>query len=443
VLLIFPLYFLRSFAYAGISVVAVATIGAVVVLPAALVLLGRRVNAWAVRPSDRLARAESPFWRRVAVVVMRRPVACGLPVVLALLALAIPFLHVRWGSPDDRVIGTGAQARQVGDAMRQDFTVNSLNTLDVVTEGAVRGLSARGYSRTLSLIPGIVDVSGPAGTWARGARVAAPGHMADATAAQFTARRYSWFQATIGPDWLSGRAESLVRQVRALPAPSGVATLVGGAAATLTDQKHDVAEGLPLAGTLIVTTTLIVLFLFTGSVVLPIKALALNALSLTAVLGAIVWIFQDGHLSGVLNFTPGPTSTSIPLLLFCIAFGLSMDYELFILSRIRELHEAGADNFEAIATGLGRAGRIVSTAAALLAVTFFALAFSHVSFIQLFGVGTGLAILVDATLIRGVLVPAFMALAGRANWWAPGPLRRLHRRIGLSEGEAAVSRGTV
>jgi RND superfamily putative drug exporter len=167
---------------------------------------------------------------------------------------------------------------------------------------------------------------------------------------------------------------------------------------------------------------------------LPLKALVLNILSLTAVFGAMVWVFQYGHLSGLLGFTPLPTSTTMPILLFCIAFGLSMDYEVFMLSRIKELHDRGVDNAEAVAAGLARTGRIVTTAAALLAVTFFAFTTSKVSFIQMFGLGTGLAILLDATLIRGVLVPASMRLMGEANWWSPAALRRLHTRLHISEG---------
>jgi RND superfamily putative drug exporter len=180
-------------------------------------------------------------------------------------------------------------------------------------------------------------------------------------------------------------------------------------------------------------TTLVLLFAFTGSVLLPIKALALNALSLSAVFGVVVWIFQDGHLAGWLRFTPGPINTSMPVLLFCIAFGLSMDYEVFLLARIKELHDGGASNRESVAGGLARTGRIVTTAAALLSVTFIAFGTARVSFLQLFGVGTAVAVILDVTLIRGVLVPALMRLAGRANWWAPAPLRRLHTRIALSE----------
>jgi putative drug exporter of the RND superfamily len=213
---------------------------------------------------------------------------------------------------------------------------------------------------------------------------------------------------------------------------------VGGPAAELVDQKHDLDSRLPIAIALIVLTTFIVLFLFTGSVVLPLKALVLNFLSLTAVLGAMVWIFQDGHLKGFLGFTPSPVSTTMPLLLFCIAFGLSMDYEVFVLSRIKELHDAGASNTEAVTGGLARTGRIVTTAAALLAVNFLAIGLSRVSFIQMFGIGTAIAIVIDATLIRGVLVPAFMRMAGDANWWAPPRLRRLYRRIGATDAPAPI-----
>ncbi len=186
-----------------------------------------------------------------------------------------------------------------------------------------------------------------------------------------------------------------------------------------------------MAGGLIVATTFILLFLFTGSVVQPLRALLGNALTLGATVGAMVWIFQDGHLASYLGFTPTPTNTAMPVLLFCIAFSLSMDYEVFLMSRIKELHDAGASTKDAVVRGLARTGRIVSTAAALLAVSFFAFGTSRVSFIQFFGLGTGLAILIDA--VRGVLVPAFMRVFGEGGWYAPATLRRLHRRVGLSE----------
>jgi RND superfamily putative drug exporter len=432
-LLVFPVYFLRSFAYAGISVVALATVGALVILPAILFLLGPRVNAVPVRLGagrrPAFGRSESPFWRRIASGVMRRPVLAGAPVVILLVVLGLPFAHVHFGTPDDRVLPASAPARQVGDALRSQFSSNANNTIDVVTTRPLGPAAAAAYSQTLSSERGIAQVTGPAGIWAAGREISPAGAASNA----HQSPDGSWFSAIITPDPLSGTAQSLVDHVRGTPVPGGVTSYAGGSAASLVDQKHDLGSRLPLALILIVLTTLIVLWLFTGSVVLPLKALVLNFLSLTAVFGAMVWIFQYGHLSGLLGFTPLPTSTTMPLLLFCIAFGLSMDYEVFMLSRIKELHDAGVPNAEAVAGGLARTGRIVTTAAALLAVTFLAFATSKVSFIQMFGIGTALAILVDATLIRGVLVPSFMRLAGDANWWSPAPLRRLHDRFGLSE----------
>ena len=207
-----------------------------------------------------------------------------------------------------------------------------------------------------------------------------------------------------------------MREIRVTPPPAGVDALVGGVDAQLIDTRSAIGDRLPLAIGLIVLTTFIVLYLFTGSVIQPIRALLLNALSLGATLGILTWIFQDGHLSGLLGFTPRPMDTSMTVLLFCIAFGLSMDYEVFLMSRIKELHDRGADQTTAVTDGLARTGRIVSTAAGLLAVSFFAFGTSSVSFLQLFGIGTGLAILIDATLVRGVLVPAAMRMLGSFAW---------------------------
>jgi RND superfamily putative drug exporter len=274
-------------------------------------------------------------------------------------------------------------------------------------------------------------VTGSAGTWVSGRASGA----ATSELSRYQSAGSNWFTA-LTPDPLSRQAQTLVKQIRALPVPGGANGFVGGPAASLVDQKQALSSRLPLALGLIVLTTFIVLWLFTDSVILPIKALILNALTISSVLGVMVWIFQYGHLSGLLDFTPLPTSTTMPLLLFCIAFGLSMDYEVFVLSRIKELHDAGEAHPDAVVGGLAKTGKIVTTAAALMAITFFSFAFSKVSFIQMFAVGTGGAILLDATLIRGVLVPAFMRLAGDWNWWAPRPLHRLHGRIGLREGPA-------
>ncbi len=202
------------------------------------------------------------------------------------------------------------------------------------------------------------------------------------------------------------------------------------------DSKDSIGRRLPLAIGIIALVTFLVLFLFTGSVVIPLKALLVNVISIGGVLGSMVWVFQDGHGSELLDFTPLPLSLTMPILMFCVAFGLSMDYEVFLLARIRELHDAGATTAEAVGGGLARTGRIVTAAAVLLAVTMFAFVTSKVNFIQMFGLGTGLAIVIDATLVRGVLVPALMRLLGEANWWAPRPLRIVYRRFGLREAEA-------
>jgi RND superfamily putative drug exporter len=225
----------------------------------------------------------------------------------------------------------------------------------------------------------------------------------------------------------------LVQTVRGLPAPDGVQALVGGQTAELIDSKHAIGSRLPVAGLLIVATTFVVLFLFTGSVLQPLRSLVLNAVTLAATAGLMVWIFQQGHVSTTLDFTPLPLDTSMLVLLFCIAFGLSMDYEVIVLSRIKELHDRGHDNRSSVTDGLTRSGRIVSTAAVLVAVQFFAIGTATVSFLQIFGIGSGVAVIVDATLVRAVLVPACQRLLGRAAWYAPAPLRRLYANIGLAE----------
>jgi putative drug exporter of the RND superfamily len=236
----------------------------------------------------------------------------------------------------------------------------------------------------------------------------------------------------------SDAGTTLARQVRAAPAPFPV--LVGGPSAALIDTEHSIATRAPLAGLLIAIATFVLLFLFTGSIVLPVKALVLNLLSLTATFGAMVYIFQDGHLRWLVgDFIPtGHLDTTTPILMFCVAFGLSMDYEVFLLSRIREEYLRSGDTTQAVARGLERTGRLITAAAALLAMVFLAFSTSSITFIKLFGIGMALAVIVDATLVRGALVPAFMRIAGRYNWWAPAPLRRLHDRIGFTEDVGVV-----
>jgi RND superfamily putative drug exporter len=398
------------------------------VLPALLAVLGRRVNSgrlpWA---RNREPSTAAPFWGRLAGQAMRRPALIAVPVLAVLMLLALPLRHVQFGTLDDRVLPTSTQSRAVGDVLREDFTGNSATALNVVTDGPLDRAALSGYATRLSELSGVARVESSVATFADGNAVP---DSADPTLARPTAQRLSVVSAA---DPRSAAAKDLVRTVRDLPGPDGVRVYVGGQTAELIDTTHAIGTRLPLAALLIVLTTFIVLFLFTGSVVQPIRSLLLNGITLAATAGLMVWIFQQGHLSGLLNFTALPLDTSMLVLLFCIAFGLSMDYEVIVISRIKELHDQGLDNRAAVTEGLTRSGRIVTTAAVLIAITLFALGTSTVSFLQLFGIGAGFAVIVDATLVRAVLVPACQRMLGRAAWYAPAPLRRLQTRIALTE----------
>jgi RND superfamily putative drug exporter len=272
-------------------------------------------------------------------------------------------------------------------------------------------------------------VDAATGSYARGRQVARP---SAASAGLATARdSLVTVVGTGGPE--SAAADRLVTDVRGTPAPAPA--LVGGRAAVLHDIKASLVSRLPWAAGIIIATTVILLFLFTGSVLMPVKAVLLNVLSLTATFGALVFLFQDGHWGALIGhpIITGSLDMTIPVLMFCVAFGLSMDYEVFLLSRIREEWRSSGDNRRAVAVGMQRTGRLITAAAALIAVVLLAFATSQVTLLRMFGLGLAIAVVVDATLVRGILVPAFMRLAGRANWWAPGPLRRLHERIGLAE----------
>ena len=432
-LLVFPQYFLRSFAYAGIAVV-LATVGAaLLVLPALLVLLGDRIDKWSLprrRPAD---DGYTAFWGRIAAQVMRRPVLTAAPVVLVLLVLALPFTHVRFGVADDRVLPRQAESRAVADTIRDEFAGSGSGATVIVTRhwGGTRDsyLRAAEYAARVSQVPGVTRVDSMAGSFAGGAT--APGRTARRSG--FTTGDAAWFSVLSDVEPYSSRGAALARAVRAVPVPAGVPVLVTGPAAQLVDITGSIGARLPYALILIACTTFALLFLLTGSLFLPIKALLLNLLTMSAVFGVAVWIFQDGHLAGLLAHTATPLAVAIPVLLFCVAFGLSMDYEVFVLSRIIERHRQGADLPTSVVDGLSRSGRVISAAAAILSVSFLAMLSSRVSFIQFFGLCASLAIILDALLVRPVLVPACMRLAGRWNWWAPRPLRALHDRLGLQE----------
>ncbi|MBA0052285.1 MMPL family transporter [Streptomyces sp. AJS327] len=435
-LLLFPQFFLRSFAYAGIGVVAVAALAALLVIPALLVVLGHRVNSGRLPWARAVRRADAPFWGRLAATVMRRPALTALPVLAVLLLAASPLLGASFGIPDERVLPEKAESRQVATETRRDFPGNAADALQIVATGPAGEREVARYAAALSRLDGAGLVQSAAGGYRDGRAV-------DGPAPADHAPRGDAHRLTVLPkaDPSSPAAQDLVREVRGLDGPGGAETLVGGRAAELVDSKRSIGDRLPAAVALVVVTTFALLFLFTGSVVQPLRALVLNTVSLTASVGAMVWIFQEGHLSSLLGFTPTPMDTSMTVLMFCIVFGLSMDYEVFVTSRIKELHDAGADSATAVTGGLSRTGRIVTMAAGLLAVSFFAFGTSQVSFLQMFGVGSGLAILIDAVAVRGVLVPAAMRLLGRAAWYAPRPLRALHAAVGLDESGRDVGAG--
>ena len=440
-MLVFPIPFMRSFGYAGIGVAATAAFGAVVLLPAMLAALGHRVEKGRVFKRRPVVDGEG-IWHRVAVFVMRRPLPVATAVIALLLLLGAPFLGIRLGTPDDRVLAPGADVRETHDILRDDFAAGEAATVQVIVPeladpAAAPDLSGAQdysddiatYAADLSSLDGVARVDALTGSYMDGAEVAPPG----AVSLRFADETGTWFSVVPAVEPLSSDGEALVEDVRDLDSPFSE-VLVGGQSAAQVDSKDVVFQRLPWAILLVALTTFVVLFMLFGSLLVPLKALVLNFLSLTATFGAMVFIFQDGNGSGLLDFTAtGDIAVSMPILMFCIAFGLSMDYEVFLLSRIKEEHDRGSDTVTSVARGLERTGRIVTAAAVLIAVVFLAFATGQVSFMKMFGIGLTLAVLVDAFLIRSTLVPAFMRLAGDANWWAPRPLRRFHGRFGFSE----------
>jgi putative drug exporter of the RND superfamily len=437
-MILFPVYFLRSVGFAGLISVLLSAVGALVVAPAVLKVLGPRIDAWDMRkPILRMLGARPPalvddpkdsFWYRSTRVVMRFAIPAALAMVAGFALLATPFLDVRFGYPDDRVLPPSVSARQVGDELRSGFSGNAAGEVQVVLPDGASASADRlaDYASKLSAAPGVTAVSGPGGTYVDGTAVGPPQPGREPTAGP--AARYT---VTADVDPISERAVQQLAELKAVPAPSRA--LFTGVAQQNDDNVAAITSRVPLVLGLIAAVSFVLLFLFTGSLVLPLKALVMNALSLTAAFGAMVWVFQEGHLGGLGTTATGALVVSIPPMVFCVAFGLSMDYEVFMLSRIREEWLRTGDNGESVAVGLARTGRIVSTAAILMVIVFGALATAEVSFVRMLGAGLTLTILLDAFLIRLVLVPAFMRLAGRANWWAPAPLRRWHSRHGLTD----------
>ncbi len=441
-MVLFPMSILKSFAYAGIAVVALAAVAAVVVAPAAIVLVGDRLDAMDVRRLIRwvLGRSQQvqqpireTFWYRWTKAVMRHAIVVGVAIIALLLLLGAPFLGIKWGYPDDRVLPGSTTARQVGDELRSDFAVNSLTDVIVVIPdaSAVTPAELNSYAADLSRVPDVASVSSPAGTYTAGVLVG------QASAATGFKDGSAFLTVNSTAPLYSQASETQLDRLHAVRTPSGVDIQMTGLAQINRDSSDAVTSRLPLVLSVIAAIMFVLLFLLTGSVVLPLKALVLNILSLAAAFGALVWIFQEGHLGGFGTTATGTLVASAPVLLFCLAFGLSMDYEVFLISRIREHWLASgrtsADNAESVALGLARTGRVVTAAALLMAATFASLIAAKVSIMSAMGVGVTLAVLVDATAVRMLLMPSFMRVMGRMNWWAPAPLARLHQRIHISD----------
>ena len=442
VMALFPMYFLRSFAYAGVATVAFAALAAIVITPAAITLLGDRIDALDVRrlirrvlrrPEPQPRPIEQQFWYRSTRFVMRRALPIGLAGVAVLIVLGAPFFGVRPGFPDDRVLPKSASAHQVGDQLRSDFTNSSATAVQILIPDST-GLDDRAismYAERLSRVSDVSAVSAPGGTYVNGALVGPP------SAATGTQSGTTLLTVDSVAPLFSDRSDRQLDSLHAMAPPGGRAVEFAGTAQTNRDSVHAITSRLPVVLGLIAVITLVLLFLLTGSVVLPVKAVLLNILSLSAAFGAMVWIFQDGHLGGLGTTPTGTLVANIPVLLFCIAFGLSMDYEVFLVSRIREFWlespRGPGDNDESVALGVAHTGRVITAAALIMAISFAALIAAHVAFMRMFGLGLSLAVLMDATLVRMVLVPAFMHVMGRWNWWAPKPLVKVHSLLGISE----------
>ena len=397
----FPLMFLKSFGYAGISVVAMAIFAALIPFPAILALIGQRIDKYVVRKSAITPKSDGR-WAQTARFVMRRPIAVVVLSLTVLAVIAAPIKNIVFSQADARVLPASSQTAIASAMAIADFPGQEANPVEVIIpNGMGKQAEIAAYAEQIAKVPGIVRVS-PVQIAGNAVRFSAVHSMSPRT----------------------NEAQAMIEGIRKLPAPAG--TLVGGVAADYTDTQGGIAKTLPWALGWIAIGVLILLFMFTGSIILPIKAVLLNVLSLGAMMGALTWIFIDGHLGWLVgSFTNTHTiDTSMVLLISVVTFGLSMDYEVFLLSRIKEEHEAGMKNVDAVATGLQRSARIITAAALLLAVVFATFVTSGVTNIKMLGFGVAFAIILDATLIRGLLVPALMRLFGERNWWAPKALKR-------------------
>jgi RND superfamily putative drug exporter len=405
-LLVFPQKFLYSMGIGGLIVSLMGALVALTVLPALLAVLGTNIDRFSVGRRG----AESGFWYRLSRGVMRRPGRVAAATAALLILMGLPFAGVKFTGVDASVLPESQSARVVSDALAKEFPLDPTAPAYVALRGSES--DAKALRQQLAELPGAAEVSAP--------------------------RRAGelWRIDVVPKDGaLDQGAKDLVAGIRALPAQGQV--LVGGQTAEFVDQQSSLGESLPLAIVLMAGTTLLILFLMTGSIVLPIKTLLMNVLTISAAFGILVFVFQDGRLEGLLDYTSqGALESTQPILLFAMVFGLSTDYGVFLLTRIKEARDAGATDDEAVAIGIQRTGRIVTAAALLFCVAIGAFATSEIIFIKELGIGTALGVLIDATIVRALLVPSLMRLLGARNWWAPRPLARLHARFGLREAAA-------
>jgi RND superfamily putative drug exporter len=401
--------------YGGIAVTLVAAVIALTVLPAVLRLLGPRVDWLSFRRrAANQGLATTGNWHRLAAAVMARPAVFAAATGLFLLALGAPFLGIKFTTVDASVLPSGAPARVVSDALARDFPAHTTSPIRVVVDAPTTDVAAaEGVKDIGSSIAGLGGISGLLPAQPRGS--------------------HTWEIDVIpSSDPLTTSSQTLVKEIRLLSAPFPVT--VTGEQANFVDLQASLASHLPAAIAVVAVATLLVIFAMTGSVLIPIKTLLMNLLSLSAAFGLLVLIFQDGRFQGLLGYTSqGALESSQPILLFALAFGLSTDYGVFLLSRIKEGHDQGLGTRQSVARGMQLTGRLVTAAAILFSVAIGAFATSQIIFIKELGLGTALAVLIDATIVRALLVPSLMALLGEWNWWAPDPLRRLHRRFGFHE----------
>jgi len=417
-LLLFPMGFLKSMGYGGMAAVGVAMVAALTVLPAVLALLGPRINAGRI-PLPRRRRAVSGAeggWARLARSVMRRPVFYVVVVAAILLGLATPFLRASFGGFDERILPVGTPSRVVSERVAQDFPGGNVAPIVALVSGG-GAAAAQSYVDSVGGLPGV-------------------------TGAAVTANQGDSSLVSIGyrAEPSSAAARDVVTRVRAVPAPAGAEVLVTGRPAADLDQLASLGGRLPWMALYVGVVTFVLLFLAFGSIVLPIKAIVMNIISIGASFGVVVWVFQDGHLANWLGFTStGFLEPTNLILMLAILFGLSTDYEVFLLSRVREEWDRGGDNTGAVTAGLQRTGGIITAAALLLIIVVGGFATGGAATIKMLGVGTVVAVALDAALVRTLLVPATMRLLGRWNWYAPGPLGRLYRRFGLHETDSPAA----